>query len=178
MAVSPGERLGNFEIRTLIGKGGMGEVYLARDTKLQRDVALKVLAPAFVHDPERLARFQREAHVLASLNHPHIATLYGLEDSGATHALVMELVQGPTLADRIEQGPISWEEARKSALELAEAVEYAHDRGVVHRDLKPANVKVSADGFVKVLDFGLAKALVDDTQPSSDLRNSPTLTMS
>src|SRR5437763_5454463 len=168
MSLTPGERLGIFEVRTLIGKGGMGEVYIARDTKLQRDVALKVLSPAFVHDADRLARFQREAHVLASLNHPRIATLYGLEDSGRTHALVMEFVEGPTLGDRIAQGPIPWEEARSIALQLAEAMEYAHDKNVVHRDIKPANIKVSADGSVKVLDFGLAKALADDSQPGSD----------
>src|SRR6266852_2523495 len=178
MALSPKDRLGPFEVRSLIGKGGMGEVYKARDTKLQRDVALKVLAPAFVHDPDRLARFQREAHVLASLNHPHIATLYGLEDSGRTHALVMEFVEGPTLGDRIAQGPIPWEEARAIALQLADAMEYAHEKNVIHRDIKPANIKVSADGFVKVLDFGLAKALADDPQPGSDPRNSPTLTLS
>jgi len=178
MSLAPGDRLGAFEVRSLIGQGGMGEVYLARDTKLQREVALKVLAPAFVYDPERLARFQREAHVLASLNHPHIATLYGLEDSGSTHALVMELVEGPTLGDRIAQGPIPWEEARGIALQLSEAMEYAHDRNVVHRDIKPANIKVSHDGFVKVLDFGLAKAVAGDPQPGSDPRNSPTLTLS
>ena len=174
--LSPGDRLGDYEVRSLIGKGGMGEVYLGRDTKLQRDVALKVLSPAFVHDPERLARFRREAQVLASLNHPRIATLYGLEDSGTTHALVMEYVEGPTLENRIERGPIPWEEARPIALQLAEALEYAHDKNVVHRDIKPANIKVSADG-VKVLDFGLAKALADDPPPGSDPRNSPTLTL-
>ena len=125
MPLSPGDRLGTFEVRSLIGKDGMGEVYKGRDTKLQREVALKVLGPAFVHDPERLARFQREAHVLASLNHPRIATLYGFEDSGSTHALVMELVEGPTLADRIAQGPIPWEEAGPMALQIAEALEYA-----------------------------------------------------
>ena len=142
----------------------MGEVYRARDSKLGRDVALKVLPMVFARDADRMARFQREAKVLASLNHPNIASIYGLEDSGSTHALVMELVEGPTLADRIRQGPIPVEEALKIAKQICEGLEYAHERGIVHRDLKPANVKVTADDAVKVLDFGLAKAI--ETNPS------------
>ena len=140
-----------------LGAGGMGEVYRARDTKLNRDVALKVLPDAFALDPERLARFQREAQVLASLNHPHIGAIYGFEDSGETHALVLELVEGDTLADRIARGPIPLDEALPIARQIAEALEAAHEQGIIHRDLKPANIKVTPDGMVKVLDFGLAK---------------------
>ena len=152
----------------------MGEVYRAHDSKLGRDVAIKVLPDAFARDTERMARFQREAKVLASLNHPNIATIYGLEDSGATHALVMELVEGPTLADRIQSGPMSIGEALPIAKQICEALEYAHERGIVHRDLKPANVKVTSDDAVKILDFGLAKAIEGD--PSSiDIANSPTI---
>jgi len=153
----------------------MGEVYRARDTKLGREVAIKVLPEAFACDAERMARFQREAKVLASLNHPHIATIHGLEDSGAAHALVMELVEGPTLADRIKAGPIPIDEALRIAKQITEALEYAHERGIVHRDLKPANVKVTPDDSVKVLDFGLAKAIEGDAS-STDIANSPTLT--
>src|SRR5271170_6269362 len=159
MALTSGTRLGPYEILVAIGAGGMGEVYRARDAKLGRDVALKVLPEAFARDAERMARFQREAKVLASLNHPNIASIYGLEDSGATHALVMELVEGPTLADRIRSGPIPIDEALRIAKQICEALEYAHERGVVHRDLKPANAKVTNDDAVKVLDFRLAKAL-------------------
>jgi eukaryotic-like serine/threonine-protein kinase len=159
MALATGTRLGPYEILAGIGAGGMGEVYRARDSKLGRDVALKVLPEAFARDAERMARFQREAKVLASLNHPNIASIYGLEDSGATHALVMELVEGPTLADRIRSGPIPLDEALRIAKQITEALEYAHERGIVHRDLKPANVKVTSDDAVKVLDFGLAKAI-------------------
>ncbi len=153
----------------------MGEVYRARDAKLGRDVALKVLPEAFARDAERMARFQREAKVLASLNHSNIASIYGLEDSGATHALVMELVEGPTLADRIAAGAIPIDEALRIAKQICEALEYAHERGIVHRDLKPANIKVTADDAVKVLDFGLAKAIEGDAS-SMDMANSPTLT--
>ncbi len=176
MALNPETRLGPYEIVAPVGAGGMGEVYRARDSKLGRDVALKVLSGSFADDPDRLARFHREAHVLASLNHPNIAQIYGFEDSGATHALVMELVEGPTLADRIEQGPVPLDEALAIARQIATALEAAHEQGVIHRDLKPANVKVRPDGTVKVLDFGLAKAL--DPTSSSDLNvmNSPTLT--
>ena len=174
MAIQPGSRLGPYEILAAIGAGGMGEVYRARDSKLGRDVALKVLPEAFARDAERMARFQREAKVLASLNHPNIATIHGLEDSGATHALVMELVEGPTLADRIKQGPIPIDEALRIAKQICEALEYAHERGIVHRDLKPANVKVTQDDAVKVLDFGLAKAIEGDAS-SMDMANSPTI---
>ncbi len=135
----------------------MGVVYRAKDTKLGRDVALKVLPPALAGNPERMARFKREAHVLASLNHPHIASIYGLEESRGVHALVLELVEGPTLADRIAQGPIPIDEALPIAKQIAEALEAAHEAGVIHRDLKPANIKVREDGTVKVLGFGLAK---------------------
>jgi eukaryotic-like serine/threonine-protein kinase len=174
MTIQSGDHLGPYEILSAIGAGGMGEVYRARDSKLGRDVALKVLPEAFARDTERMARFQREAKVLASLNHPNIATIHGLEDSGATHALVMELVEGPTLADRIKSGPIPVDEALRIAKQIAEALEYAHERGIVHRDLKPANVKLTNDDAVKVLDFGLAKAIEGD--PSSiDISSSPTM---
>ncbi len=141
MALSPGTRLGPYEVTALIGQGGMGEVYRAHDTKLGRDVALKVLPDLFADDPERLARFQREARVLASLNHPNIASIYGLEESEGVRALVLELVEGPTLAERIAQGAIPVDEALPIARQIAEALEAAHERGVIHRDLKPANVK-------------------------------------
>src|SRR5262249_3940875 len=171
--LSPGTKLGPYEVVAALGAGGMGEVYRARDTKLGRDVALKVLPEVFARNAERMARFHREAQVLASLNHPNIAAIYGLEESGGVRALVMELVEGPTLAEkiRVAQGPLSGPAAsrveqpqRQKALQLdaslhiakqiAEGLEYAHERSVVHRDLKPANVKVTADGTVKVLDFG------------------------
>jgi serine/threonine protein kinase/Tol biopolymer transport system component len=166
--------LGSYEVLSAIGAGGMGEVYRARDAKLGRDVALKVLPQTFARDTERLARFQREAKVLASLNHPNIASVYGLEDSGATHALVMELVEGPTLADRIQSGPIPIDESLRIAKQICEALEYAHERGIVHRDLKPANVKVTSDDVVKVLDFGLAKA-IEGEAASIDIATSPTM---
>ena len=152
----------------------MGEVYRARDTKLDRNVALKVLPDLSADDPERLARFQREAKVLASLNHPNIAGIYGLEEADGVRALVLELVEGPTLADRIAQGPIPLDEALPIARQMAEALEAAHEAGVIHRDLKPANVKVKDDGTVKVLDFGLAKALAGDV--GGDPLQSPTMT--
>src|SRR6266851_421479 len=154
MPLPAGIRLGPYEILSQIGAGGMGEVYRATDTKLKRDVALKVLPEAFARDPGRMARFQREAEVLASLNHPNIAAMYGVEE----RALVMELVEGPTLADRIAQGAIPLEEALAIARQIAEALEAAHEKGIVHRDLKPANIKLTGEGKVKVLDFGLAKA--------------------
>src|SRR5215471_12062101 len=142
MPLSSGSRLGAYEIVAAIGAGGMGEVYRARDTKLNRDVALKILPEAFTLDSDRIARFRREAQVLASLNHPNIAAIYGFEDSGETHALVLELVEGPTLADRIANGPLSLDEALPIARQIAEALEAAHEQGIIHRDLKPANIKL------------------------------------
>ena len=174
MALEVGSRLGHYDVTALIGEGGMGQVYQATDTKLKRQVALKILPEAFSADPERLARFQREAEVLASLNHPNIATIHGLEEADGVRALVLELVEGPTLADRIKQGPIPLDEALPIAKQIAEALEAAHEAGVIHRDLKPANIKVKEDGTVKVLDFGLAKAL--DPSPVGDPSQSPTLT--
>ena len=174
MTIATGTKLGPYEITGAIGAGGMGEVYRAHDPKLGRDVAIKVLPEAFARDAERMARFQREAKVLASLSHPNIATIYGLEDSGSTRALVMELVEGPTLANRIKAGPIPVDESVGIAKQIADALEYAHERGIIHRDLKPANVKVTNEDAVKVLDFGLAKALEGD--PSSiDISTSPTI---
>jgi eukaryotic-like serine/threonine-protein kinase len=175
MTIAAGTKLGAYEIVAPIGAGGMGEVYRARDTKLARDVAIKVLPEAFACDAERMARFQREAKFLASLNHPNIAAIYGFEDSNGAHALVMELVEGPTLADRIKSGPISIDESLRIAKQICEGLEYAHERGIVHRDLKPANVKVSRDDCVKILDFGLAKAVEGDTE-GADISTSPTLT--
>ncbi len=174
MALTVGSRLGHYNVTALIGEGGMGQVYRATDTQLGRDVALKILPDAFAADPDRLARFQREAQVLASLNHPNIAQIHGIEKSDDTQALVLELVEGPTLADRIAKGPIPLDEALPIAKQIAEALEAAHEAGVIHRDLKPANIKVRDDGTVKVLDFGLAKAL--DTTPEGDPNQSPTLT--
>ena len=174
MSLQPGTTLGPYQVTAKIGEGGMGEVWQATDTKLNRQVALKILPEAFAADPDRLARFQREAHVLASLNHPNIAQIHGLEEAEGTRALVLELVVGPTLADRIAQGQIPIDEALPIAKQIAEALEAAHEQGVIHRDLKPANIKVKEDGTVKVLDFGLAKAL--DPSPESDPSQSPTLT--
>ena len=153
-----GQRLGVYHILDILGVGGMGEVYRARDTRLGRDVAVKVLPRLFSADPERLARFEREARLLASLNHPHIAAIYGFEETAGIHALVLELVEGPTLAERLQRGPLPIAEAVRIARQIADALEAAHERGVVHRDLKPQNIKVKPDGTVKVLDFGLAKA--------------------
>ncbi len=183
MTLTPGTRLGLYEIVALLGEGGMGKVYRARDSKLKRDVAIKVLLPAVANDPDRLARFSREAQVLASLNHPNIAAIYGLEDAPSTgsgqadvRALVMELVEGPTLADRIAQGAIPIDDALPIAKQIAEALEAAHEQGIIHRDLKPANVKVRPDGTVKVLDFGLAKTLAP-AGASATAENSPTISM-
>ena len=182
MTLTSGIRLGPYEVVALIGEGGMGQVYQATDTKLKRQVAIKILPPSVATDHERLARFQREAEVLASLNHPNIAAIYGLEESDVAKALVMELVEGPTLADRFFRGPIPLDEALPIARQIAEALEAAHEQGIIHRDLKPANVKVRPDGTVKVLDFGLAKAIepistsTASAAQAGDLANSPTIT--
>ncbi|MEQ1910376.1 MAG: serine/threonine-protein kinase [Vicinamibacterales bacterium] len=153
MALTPGTRLGVYEIIAQIGEGGMGAVFRATDTSLSRPVAIKVLPDAFAGDPERLARFEREAKTLASLNHPHIAAIYGFEKSAGVHALVMELVDGDDLSQRIARGAIPIDEALPIAKQIAEALEAAHEQGIIHRDLKPANIKVRSDGTVKVLDF-------------------------
>ena len=176
MSLVPGGRLGVYEIVSLLGAGGMGEVYRARDTKLNRDVAIKVLPDSFANDAERLARFTREAQTLASLNHPNIAHIHGLEESNGVRALVMELVEGEDLSQRIARGPIPIDEALPIAKQIAEALEAAHEQGIIHRDLKPANIKVRPDGTVKVLDFGLAKAM-DGAPAASNLTHSPTLSM-
>jgi serine/threonine protein kinase/Tol biopolymer transport system component len=174
MSLSTGTRLGSYEILSALGSGGMGEVYRARDTKLKRDVAIKVLPEVFSQDPDRLARFEREAEVLATLNHSNIAAIYGLEESNGVQALVLELVEGPTLADRIAQAPMPLDDVLPIARQIAQALEAAHARGIIHRDLKPANIKLRPDGTVKVLDFGLAKAF--DKRPlAGDLTQSPTL---
>jgi len=177
-----GKRIGHYEVTAKLGEGGMGEVWRATDSKLGREVALKLLPEAFTEDEERLARFEREAKVLASLNHPNIAAIHGVEESGSTRALVMELVEGPTLADRMEQGPIPVEESLSIARQIAEALEEAHSKGIVHRDLKPQNIKASMEGKVKVLDFGLAKAMdpmgaASGAGSASQLAASPTLTL-
>ena len=196
MTLSVGSRLGAYEIVAPIGAGGMGEVFRARDTKLNRDVAIKVLPAAFAQDHERVARFKREAQVLASLNHPNIAAIYGLEEadastlrpssvqagpgtgsaSGSIVALVMELVEGEDLSAPIARGPIPVSEALPIARQIAEALEAAHEQGIVHRDLKPANIKVRTDGTVKVLDFGLAKAMDPSGASNPEVSHSPTLT--
>ncbi|MCH7766715.1 MAG: serine/threonine-protein kinase, partial [Acidobacteria bacterium] len=171
-----GRTLSHYRIVEKIGAGGMGEVYRATDTKLNREVALKILPEKFAQDHDRMSRFRREAQVLASLNHPNIAAIHGLEQEGDTQAIAMELVEGPTLAERIKQGALPLDEALNIAKQIAEALEAAHEKGIIHRDLKPANVKVTPEGTVKVLDFGLAKALEDD--PSSiDISESPTLSV-
>jgi eukaryotic-like serine/threonine-protein kinase len=179
--LSPGDRmpkigqtLAHYEITWQLGKGGMGEVYQAKDQKLGRDVAIKVLPEEFARDADRIARFEREAKLLASLNHPNIAAIYGLEESGGTNFLVLELVEGETLADQLKHGPIPVEEALKLSLQVAEALEAAHEKGIIHRDLKPANIKVTPEGKAKVLDFGLAKAYAGE-QGELNLSNSPTL---
>src|SRR5262245_66217185 len=157
MALATGARLGPYEIRGLLGAGGMGEVFRARDTKLNRDVAIKTLPDALVADPERVARFEREAQLLAALNHPHIAGIYGLEDAGGSRVLVLEFVDGESLAQRLTCGRIPVNEALGIARQIIDALEAAHEKGIVHRDLKPGNIMLAADGRVKVLDFGLAK---------------------
>ena len=182
MPLAPGQRLGSYEITAAIGKGGMGEVFRARDTKLGRDVAIKVLPAAFAQDPERLARFEREARVLASLNHTNIAHIYGFEsallaDGTNLHFLVMEMVEGEDLAARLKRGAVPVDEAIAIARQIAEGLEEAHEQGIVHRDLKPANIKLAPDGKVKVLDFGLAKALEGRGADSAvtEITDSPTV---
>src|SRR6266516_2895570 len=174
--LTAGTKIGSYEIVEALGAGGMGEVYRARDTKLDREVSIKVLPELFVANPERVARFEREAKTLAALNHPHIGGIYGLEDADGVRALVLELVEGPTLADRIAQGAIPLDEALRIAKQIAEALEAAHELGIIHRDLKPANIKVTEGGTVKVLDFGLAKAFnPQDSAANLNQTNSPTL---
>src|SRR5215470_10043999 len=176
MPLAIGSQLGSHEIIALLGKGGMGEVYRARDLKLKREVAIKILPEQFARDQDRVSRFQREAEVLASLNHPNIAAIHDLEENNGARYLVLELVEGETLADRITRGPISLKEALAIAKQICEALEAAHERGIVHRDLKPGNVKITPDGKVKLLDFGLAKAFEPDLG-ARDLSNSPTLSV-
>lgn len=175
MPLSIGTRLGTYEILSALGAGGMGEVYRARDTRLKRDIALKVLPEAFAQDPDRLARFQREAELLATVNHPNIAAVYGLEKADGLTGIVLELVEGETLADLIGRGPVAISEALRIARQIADALEGAHEKGVIHRDLKPANVAFTGAGEVKILDFGLAKAL-DNPPAASDPSHSPTIT--
>ena len=174
MALSAGEAFGPYRIVALLGAGGMGEVYRAHDARLRRDVAIKVLPHSLTHDADRLARFEREAQLLAALNHPHIAGIYGLEDSGHARGLVLELIEGPTLAERIGGRPLTVDQALAIARQIVDALDAAHERGIVHRDLKPANIKVTSDGTVKVLDFSLAKDIGDTSAP--DLSQSPTIT--
>src|SRR6187399_140485 len=179
MSLSPGTRLGPYEISGKLGEGGMGEVYRATDTHLKRAVAIKVLPASLAADTDRVARFQREAQVLASISHPNIASIYGVEKAPEFTALVMELVDGEDLSAHMARGPIAFADALPIAKQIADALEAAHEQGIIHRDLKPANIKVRPDGTVKVLDFGLAKAL--DRSPDSgpgtqDAANSPTLT--
>src|SRR5258708_1661582 len=172
MPLPPGTRLNHYEVLSLIGQGGMGEVYGARDSRLGRDVAIKALPAAFAEDPERLARFEREAQVLASLNHPNIASIYGVAESDNVRALVMELVEGEA-----PKGPMPFEDAWKIMAQVAAGLEYAHEHHVVHRDLKPANLKVTPEGRVKILDFGLARAFTGDARLASTGADSPTLTI-
>src|SRR5262245_60157126 len=173
MALAMGTRIGSYEVTGSLGAGGMGEVYKARDSKLARDVALKILPEAFASDPDRLARFDREARTLASISHTNIAAIYGVEQS----ALVMEFVDGEDLSAHIARGPMALHDALPIAKQIADALEAAHESGIIHRDLKPANIKVRGDGAVKVLDFGLAKALSPEgSSASADAANSPTIT--
>src|SRR6516165_8034981 len=177
MPFRPEMQIGYFQIIAKLGSGGMGEVYRARDTKLGRDVALKVLPDVFSGDGERMSRFRREAHLLASLNHPNIAAIYGVEESSGHPALVLEFIDGETLEERIHKGPIPVVDALKIALQIAEALEAAHEQNIVHRDLKPANVKITSQGIIKVLDFGLAKAVENDGTATSRISDSPTLSV-
>lgn len=174
MSIGVGTQLGSLEIKALLGKGGMGEVYRARDLKLKREVAIKILPEEFARDSDRVNRFYREAEVLAALNHPNIAGIYDLQEASGWRFLVLELVEGETLGDRLARGPIPVEDALQIAKGICEALDAAHEKGIIHRDLKPANVKVTPDGKVKVLDFGLATAC-EPEQPNSALSNSPTL---
>ena len=176
MPLAAGTSLGHYTITAPLGAGGMGEVYRAQDTKLDREVAIKVLPEGFAADQERIARFEREAKALAALNHPNIATVHGFEQDGDTHFLVMELVEGEDLAERLRRGPIAVDDAILLFLEIAEGLEAAHEKGIIHRDLKPANIKVAGDRRVKILDFGLAKAMEPDPGGGGDLTQSPTLT--
>ena len=174
MSLTPCTKLATYEILEPIGAGGMGEVYRARDEKLKRDVAVKVLPEAFASDAQRMARFEREAQLLASLNHPNIGAIYGLEEADSLRFLVLELIPGDTLAERLRRGPIPFAEALELAGQIADALAAAHDAGIIHRDLKPANIKITPDGQIKVLDFGLAKALADEPA-DAELSDSPTL---
>ena len=176
MSIQPGAALSHYKILAAIGKGGMGEVWRAHDTRLGREVAIKTLPEDFARDADRLARFEREARLLASLNHPGIAAIYGLDEYAGRRFLVLELVEGETLADRLSRGAIPLDESIAAGLQIADALEAAHEKSVIHRDLKPANIKVTPDGTVKVLDFGLAKALTGDAQ-QAHLSNSPTLSL-
>src|SRR3954451_17577755 len=181
MPLNPGTRLGVYDVVSLLGAGGMGEVYRARDARLNRDVAIKILPESFVADPERVARFEREAQLLAALNHPHIASIYGLEHTGTAQFLVMELVEGETLAERLQGlgaggSGLAVEEALGIARQIADALQAAHDKGIVHHDLKPANIAITHDGQVKILDFGLAKQDVAAASGSTGVSHSPTLT--
>ncbi|MFB3068787.1 MAG: serine/threonine-protein kinase, partial [Acidobacteriota bacterium] len=170
-----GQTISHYKVLEEIGQGGMGVVYRAQDTTLKREVAIKVLPEQFTRDPKRLARFEREAQLLASLNHPHIATIYGLEEANGVRFLSLELVEGETLAERLTQGSLPLKEALEVCRQIVDGVEAAHEKGVIHRDLKPANVKVTPEGKVKILDFGLAKAFEDEI-PAADISQSPTLT--
>src|SRR5215813_7291716 len=178
MAITIGQQLGSYEITALLGKGGMGEVYRARDTKLKRDVAIKILPDEFSRDADRVSRFQREAEALAALNHQNIGTIYDLQEVNDYRFLVLELIEGETLADRIARGPLAVEEAVDITCRICEALEVANEKGVIHRDLKPANVKITPDGKVKVLDFGLAKAMETSFTGGAVLSQSPTLVSS
>src|SRR5215471_14674688 len=176
MSLVIGTQLGSYEITSLLGKGGMGEVYRARDTKLKREVAIKILPEEYTRDLDRISRFQREAELLAALNHPNIAAIYDLQEANGSRFLVLELVEGDNLADRLQRGPIPIDEALRIAKHICEALEAAHEKGAIHRDLKPGNVKITPDGNVKVLDFGLAKAL--EASPANvTMSNSPTLSL-
>src|SRR5687767_11409990 len=175
MPLADGTRVGSYQILSALGAGGMGEVYRARDTRLDRLVAIKILPQTFVADADRVARFQREAKVLASLNHPNIGAIYGLDEADGVKALVMELVEGEDLAQRLNRGPIPVDEALPIAKQIAEALEAAHEQGIIHRDLKPANIRVRVDGTVKVVDFGLAKAM-EPVGRAPNVSQSPTIT--